>query len=236
MKLIMENWRKVLKEMAMKKPLAAAGDGMALAHYNSAAGGKRHFVLFDPERAMRRLRRWLKTAEEYDQRVGKSDILTAINNEAVAVMEINEEDDGTWSGRRVASESGWGPTMYELMMMIAPKGFTSDRRAMSSSHTWPIWEKYMARDDVQKTPLKSAGDFQGKHEWQNLAFKIPNDGSFQALASNYDRFLSDAIASHPEYSRPGYITKDTMGLFSVVGDMFGEKYREAGYFGGGEDY
>ena len=71
---------------------------------------------------------------------------------------------------------------------------------------------------------------------QNLAFKIRNDGSFRVLASNYDQFLSNAIASHPEYSRPGYITKDTMGLFSIVGDMFGKKYREAGYFGGGEDY
>ena len=221
----------------MKKPAAVASKGMALAHYGSADfEGKRHFVLFDPIIAMKSLKEWFETAEEYNQSVGRSDIADAISSGAVAVMEIIEEVDDTWSGKRVASEPGWGPTMYELMMMRAPNGFTSDRRGMSSIDTFPVWKKYMNREDVQKIPLENPRDFHIHSEWQSLAFKIPDDGSFETLASNYDRFLLDAIASHSAFSRTGYITKEKLSLSNIVGKMFGKRYRESGHYGEGEDY
>jgi len=237
----MKNLRKYIRnlliEMAMKKPSAVAGQGLALAHHNIADhNSMRHFILFDPEKAMIHLQNWLKTAEDYNQSIGKSDILAAINNATIAVMEIKEEPDGTWSGSRTAANSGWGPTMYELMLMIAPLGFTSDRSGMSSEHTWGIWEKYMMRSDVQKIPLENKMENTGA-EWQNYIFKIKNDGSPNTLTSKYDQFLKKAIASHPNYSRKyNKVTKDNLALFSIVGNMFGQKYREAGYFGEGEDW
>ena len=229
--------KNLILEMAMKKPATLASQGLALAHYNSStSSGKRHFVLFDPEKAMKHLRKWLQISEEYEQSITSSDILAAINNAVLAVMEIKEEADGTWSGTRTAAESGWGPTMYELMMMISPKGFTSDRQGMSSSHTWEIWEKYMEREDVQKIPLEKKLK-KAAAGWQNYMFSIPDDGSYNILAANYDKFLEKAIASHPAfYGAYEKITKEKLGLNTIVGEMFSNKYRAAGYFGEGEDY
>jgi hypothetical protein len=237
MKHLRQYIRSLILEMAMKKPIVLASQGLALAHYDSfTSSGKLHFVLFDPEKAMKHLKKWFKISKEYEQSIGKSDIIAAINNAKFAVMEIKEETDGMWSVTRTAAESGWGPTMYELMMMISPKGFISDRTGMSSSQTWNVWEKYMEREDVQKTLL-------GKHmadagaEWQNYMFSMPDDGSYSILTSNYDKFLEKAFATHPGfYGTYDKNTKEKLGLNGIVGEMFGNKYRDAGYFGGGEDY
>ena len=149
-----------------------------------------------------------------------------------------KDHNGLWEGKRVAAEKGYGPTMYETMMMIAPVGFMSDRTGYSSAHTHPIWDKYMQRarvGDVKLTNVPEEFKISGTgSDWQSYIFKIQDNESTRQLKSNYDKFLMQAKNLSPALAQIDL--KQELYLMSIVGDMFGRKYAEAGYFGSGEDF
>ena len=236
MKITRSQLRRII-EMAMIKPDQASID-LALAYDDHPSyQGMRHFVLFDPSRAIQSLNRQIKTNQMYELRTSKNNVLSAISDATLAVMEVKDHS-GLWEGKRVAAEKGYGPTMYETMMMIAPIGFMSDRTGYSSAHTHPIWDKYMQRaqtGDVNLTAIPEEFKIEeAGPDWQSYIFKIQDNESTHQLKSNYDNFLMQAKNLTPELAQSNL--KQELYLMSIVDDMFGNKYAEAGYFGGGEDY
>ena len=223
--------------MAMLKP-DQASISLALAHDNNPNfRGMRHFVLFDPSKALQGLTKQIKVNQMYEIPTDRSTVRGAIANAALAVMEVKDHS-GLWEGKRVAAEKGYGPTMYEIMMMMAPVGFMSDRTGYSSAHTHPIWDKYMQRartGDVKLTDIPEEFKIEDTGSgWQSYVFKIQDNESTFQLKSSYDKFLMEVKNLSPELAQASL--KQDLYLSGIVDDMFGSKYEEAGYFGGGEDY
>jgi len=102
-----------------------------------------------------------KVEEELENAAGES-ILSAINVATMAVMRVKtpDGDNGNcnyaWEVVRSAAKKGFGPSIYELIMSIAPHGLSSDRDATSSAAR-NVWNKYaFERPDVQKKYLDSS--------------------------------------------------------------------------------
>ena len=236
MKQLREYIRQILIE-AMVKP-SSISQSMALAY--DSVGDKKFFVLFDPIKARKSIERYVANLKSYID-VGAIDgdleahidprlIEGAIGRTTVAVMEAIDEGEGVWSGSRTAADKGYGPTMYELMMMASPRGFISDSKGMSSSHTWSVWKKFLQRDDVKKEPFER--NFEPGQGHENQIFSMSDDGSIASLKTNYETFLNGLSEINPSFSR---ISSKNIMVGSLVGNFFGERYEEAGYFGGGED-
>ena len=236
MKLTRRQLKRIV-EMAMLKPDQASVN-LALAHDNDVSyDGMRHFVLFDPAKALQTLNKSVKVNQMYEMNTDRGTVRGAIDSATLAVIEVKDHD-GLWEGKRVAAEKGYGVTMYELMMMMAPVGFMSDRTGYSSADTHPIWEKYMTRarngevrlfNIPEEFKIQDAGT-----DWQSYIFKLQDDESTLQLKSNYDSFLKQAQNAAPELERINL--KQELYLRGIVDRLFGAKYDEAGYFGGGEDY
>ena len=61
--------------------------------------------------------------------------------------------NGAWQIKRAAAKSGYGPTMYDIIMSVAPRGLVPDRGAVSKSARG-VWQFYgNRRDDVSKKYL-----------------------------------------------------------------------------------
>lgn len=64
----------------------------------------------------------------------------------------------------VASESGFGPLMYELAMAyISPNALMSDRDSHTSESAENIWKVMMGRNDVKKIPIPKGDEEYAKH-------------------------------------------------------------------------
>tara|TARA_Y100001970_G_scaffold271481_1_gene366921 strand:- start:47034 stop:48176 length:1143 start_codon:yes stop_codon:yes gene_type:complete len=85
-------------------------------------------------------------------------ISSAITETTKAVMRIRTPGrygncNGAWEVIRSAADDGLGPTLYDMIMSIAPEGLTSDRSSVSSSARH-VWNKYAtARNDIDKRYL-----------------------------------------------------------------------------------
>ena len=82
-----------------------------------------------------------------------SDFQIAIMDAAVAVMRIRATEDecnNSWEVIRSAATGGYGPTLYDLVMSIAPNGLIPDRDSVSSSAR-KVWSTYSnKRQDIDK--------------------------------------------------------------------------------------
>ena len=88
----------------------------------------------------------------------------------------------------------------------------------------------MQRDDVEKEPYER--DFETDVDYQNHIFSMQNDGSVDRLKANYESFMKELSEINPAFTR---IKPNNIAVGRLVGEFFGERYEEAGYFGGGED-
>ena len=237
----MKQLRKYIRQILIEGMVKPSSISQSLALAYDSIGNKKLFVLFDPLIARNSIEKGLKNIRNYiDSGVFDEDELEsyidpglvegAIDRGAIAVMEAIDEGNGIWSGSRTAADKGYGPTMYELMMMTAPKGFTSDAKGMSSSHTRPVWNKFMQRNDVKKEPYERG--FETGSNYQNQIFSMPSDGSTEQLKANYETFINDLSEIDPLFSR---IRPKHIAVGRLVSSFFGTRYADAGYFGGGED-
>lgn len=82
-----------------------------------------------------------------------SDFQIAIMDAAVSVMRVRTtegECNNAWEVIRSAATGGYGPTLYDSVMSIAPNGLMSDRNSVSSSAR-KVWSTYSnKRQDVDK--------------------------------------------------------------------------------------
>ena len=99
---------------------------------------------------------------DYDPDDGVYSILEAITDSAVACMRVRPYADGVgcnsaWEVIRSAADSGLGPTIYDLIMSIAPNGLIADRSEVSGDAR-KVWKYYANnRSSVSKDFLDPGG-------------------------------------------------------------------------------
>lgn len=71
----------------------------------------------------------------------------------VQIKEMSGDSYDSWMVARAAARSGWGPTMYDLVMGLSPNGMMADRDDVSDQ-AFNVYKYYLNnRDDVSKKPL-----------------------------------------------------------------------------------
>ena len=125
-------------------------------------GGSLYFLLYDYNAAVEDLKYQLKHGDSPKDIVENDGPLNAITNNAVACMRVRPYAEGmgcnsAWEVIRSAADSGLGPTMYDLIMSIAPNGLISDRSSVSADAR-KVWKYYANnRSDVSKDFLDPGG-------------------------------------------------------------------------------
>ncbi len=152
--------RQVIKE-AMVAPGALGDDFAVWANWYEGSeppsGSELNFILYKQAGANESIRR-LKEVDGYD-------VVSAIEEYAVAVIRARVPDAGygecnqAWEIIRSAADQGYGPTLYDLVMSIAPNGLTPDRSEVSREAR-AVWSYYANnRSAVDKQLLDPNGIF-----------------------------------------------------------------------------
>jgi len=170
MKCLRKTIRYLLAE-AMKDPRSLTDQFAIWTTYWDAedlpGGTELDFVLYDIEKAKQILeqevKNWNDDYPDEDIDDATEDIVnSAISDSIVAVLRARVPGRygdclGAWEVIRSAAEGGYGPTLYDLIMSISPKGLVSDRSSVSSSAKG-VWQKYAtSRQDVNKEYLDDEG-------------------------------------------------------------------------------
>ena len=136
-----------------------------------------NFLMYDWSDAVKHMEDELKEATADGRRgalemVRDYGILEAITNSAVACMRVRPNGEyggcnGAWEVVRSAAEFGLGPTLYDLVMSIAPNGLVSDRRSVSSSarNVYSVYANN--RNDVDKDFLDPSGYTDTEYDYCN---------------------------------------------------------------------
>ena len=121
-----------------------------------------NFLMYDYNEAIEDLKYLLKQGDSPKDIVDNQGPLKAITDNAVACMRVRPYADGmgcnsAWEVIRSAADSGLGPTMYDLIMSIAPNGLISDRSQVSADAR-NVWKYYANnRSSVSKDFLDPGG-------------------------------------------------------------------------------
>jgi len=98
------------------------------------------------------------------------DTISVIDDNAVAAIRARVPDAGygecnqAWEIIRSAADKGYGPTLYDLVMSVAPNGLTPDRSEVSQAAR-AVWLKYANdRSGVDKKLLDPNGIFTWSEE------------------------------------------------------------------------
>ena len=159
--------RKILQE-AMVNPNSLAEDFAVWSDWYPDAGvptpgTEINFMLYNKKTALEEL---IATQKDPDtQDLESYDVIAVIERKTMAAIRARVPDAGygecnsAWEIIRSAAEKGYGPTLYDLVMSVAPNGLTSDRSEVSSSARG-VWSKYAnARGDVDKQLLDPDGRY-----------------------------------------------------------------------------
>lgn len=109
--------------------------------------GQHMFVLVDTKNAR-------ETLAKVVPGMGLFEWFNDVNDAIKAVMFLEDNEDGkTFSVRKSAAVSGFGPLIYELAMSsVAPKYLTTDTKVTLAAMN--LWSKFYERQDVTKVPLE----------------------------------------------------------------------------------
>ena len=163
-----------------------------LALYEGIWAGDKHYVLFDIH-----LIDELGSEPEIPYTIGQN------TDKLYGMLSVAEE--GSWAPCNGAGQvnlarakSGWGPTMYDIVMGLHPDGLIADRDSVSSQ-AFALWKFYKEqRTDIEKSPLDhenyewtqddrddcypgSDGDYLRRTNW--------DDGN-----PDHDHFLEDPLS------------------------------------------
>lgn len=121
----------------------------------------------------------------------------AVNNEILGMITFVKRDE-YFMVTAVASESGFGPLMYEFAMMkTSPLPIIAERNGLIKDKSANIWKFFLKnREDVKKTPIKPGSDaFRNKGEvskehidFINFYFSKSPDSDFKGLINRSKEF------------------------------------------------
>ena len=159
--------RRILQE-AMVSPNSLVGEFAVWSDWYPDSGElppgtEINFMLYNKRKALEDLIAIQKDPDTQD--LESYEVIGAIEGETMAAIRARVPDAGygqcnsAWEIIRSAAEKGYGPTLYDLVMSVAPNGLTSDRSEVSSSARG-VWSKYAnARGDVDKRLLDPDGRY-----------------------------------------------------------------------------
>jgi hypothetical protein len=173
MKLIRECVRNILISEGMTSPNSVAGKYAVWADISSQNtdvpdGTEINFLMYDWSKAHSIIKDYLKPVSSplrqqlTPEDISSGELVAAIEDAAVACMRVRTYGDGmgcnsAWEVVRSAADSGLGPTIYDMVMSIAPYGLIADRSQVSSSAR-KVWSYYANnRSSVDKDFLDPSG-------------------------------------------------------------------------------
>jgi len=156
-KLVMENWRRFLKEgidpriqKQIDMLLAVPNLGIAISSDGSFGKGIKYVRIEDAETQQYSELTYHDAVERKNRKV----IKTGLPFGGVEIMKAEEDQEGPcfdgWTVIGSEAEKGWGPLLYEVAIEYASQnggGLTSDRFSVSQ-HAQAVWDKYEKRGGV----------------------------------------------------------------------------------------
>jgi len=147
MKILRQTIRKLLIEGLYFRRLK----NMALVQVENSGTTGYSYLLFYPEMTEYLLK--------YQNEMSMKEL--ALNPHMIAMMKVSEHNPqwegdgclGAWEVKLVSALSGWGPTMYDIVMGDSPNGLTADRGSVSED-AYDVWDFYhKKREDIDMKPL-----------------------------------------------------------------------------------
>ena len=217
---------------------------------------KKYYVLFDSsglenvwEKKVRREKYWIKKHgslrdaldhEAIEWKLGPNDFVSICQREFMAVCRVYDVNSfpGFWEIKNMAAYNDYGPTMYDLMLMGAPRGILSDRSGLTSEFAGNVYKKYNEiRKDVDIKPLPHGLQHKQHPEdvWFNKSYKIHDDSEYKRLLNNYQIFKQRIQSIYP-YAWENRYGEDVDEYWedaasSTFQSIYGEEV-----MGGGEDF
>jgi hypothetical protein len=159
MKSLRKYIHKIIIAEAMKSPSSVSSDFAIWTEIHDpydmpglSSSTEINFVMYDTETAFNAMSMMVKENGAQNP-MDASDFQIALMDAAVAVMRIRTteaECNDAWEVIRSAATGGYGPTLYDLVMSIAPNGLMSDRNSVSSAAN-KVWSTYSnKRKDIDK--------------------------------------------------------------------------------------
>tara|TARA_B100000700_G_scaffold327778_1_gene443403 strand:- start:941 stop:1726 length:786 start_codon:yes stop_codon:yes gene_type:complete len=151
----MNNLRRTIKQLILEATRENQLKDLALFHHE-ASNKKHYYLLFHPSLAediINVSNHWAGSSSEF--------VIKALaESKHIYGMIIARPPGeksfpclGSWEIILAAAKSGWGPTMYDIVMGDSPNGIMSDREQVTK-HAKPLYDFYYKnREDVEKIAL-----------------------------------------------------------------------------------
>lgn len=213
------------------QPVYGAGDHLALmTNYNNPLDSKKtmdgygnrayYFVLYDPNGVYREVEKLKGTSKEdidYEFRLG-----SLIVNNTKAILGVNDfsnfeglHSSGAWVVSRAAAIESYGPTMYDLVMSVAPDGLTADRLNVTSAAR-SLWSYYANnRTDVLKTYLDNSKDPKTPDISDDTHYGHGSSDDYGPFSptNSFDKEIVD-----PDYLNMMYSSDRSIGEYEILVD------------------
>jgi len=215
------------------KTVYGSGDHLAImTNYNNPLDSKKtmdsygygnrayHFVLYDPNGVYRDVESLKGISEKdvtIDQNLGS---LIVKNTKAIlSVVDFSNFkgflSGGAWVVNRAAAIESYGPTMYDLVMSIAPNGLTADRASVTDDAK-SLWQYYANnRSDVLKTYLDNSKDPKTPDIFDDTLY---GHGSSDDYGPFSPTNIFDKKVVDPDYLNMVYSSDRSIGEYEILVD------------------
>lgn len=213
------------------QPVYGAGDRLALmTNYNNPLDSKNvmdgygnrqyFFILYDPNGVYREVEKLKGVSQEdidYEFRLG-----SLIVNNTKAILGVTDFSNfkglnsrGAWVVSRAAAIESYGPTMYDLVMSVAPDGLTADRLNVTSAAK-SLWSYYANnRSDVLKTYLDNSKDPKTPDTFDDTHYGHGSSDDYGPFSptNSFDKEIVD-----PDYLNMMYSSDRSIGEYEILVD------------------
>jgi len=213
------------------QPVYGAGDRLALmTNYNNPLDSKNvmdgygnrqyFFILYDPNGVYREVEKLKGVSQEdidYEFRLG-----SLIVNNTKAILGVTDFSNfkglnsrGAWVVNRAAAIENYGPTMYDLVMSVAPDGLTADRLNVTSAAK-SLWSYYANnRTDVLKTYLDNSKDPKTPDTFDDTHYGHGSSDDYGPFSptNSFDKEIVD-----PDYLNMMYSSDRSIGEYEILVD------------------
>jgi hypothetical protein len=98
---------------------------------------------------------WMDTIDFVKSREGKKLLQDVYGMVHISKGSVNPYK--CWEVKKAAAKSGWGPTIYDIVMGLSPNGLMADRDSVSPD-AFRVYSFYLNdRDDIEKNPIDTSG-------------------------------------------------------------------------------
>jgi len=136
-------------------------------------------------------------------------------NEPLGYISFSPTDGDVYGIYGAYAKEGYGPLLYELAMtQVYPKGITMSDDSTTSDDALNVWEKFMARPEVKKKPIKRTH----KTEKEEILATDFNKGD-----ERYKEWVKNVLKLH--YTQFIYdIGKDKLNQLIEKGNLYMKKH------------